>query len=1569
MLFYPVISTGGTRHTKQMNIAILHIFLLQYAASISGQATTKTFVRERIQVLQPPAQEFAQEEMRYRMRDSISKFLQPNVNQDQGATTYPVQVDAHGRFITNNVKFSYPKFKSRSRKKRSISEDDHIYFKMMIENKEMLLNLSRNHNLVHSNFIVERLRDDTSNAKMDSGMKNKFDSAPRRSSIKLGNGRQCYFRGHVTGHPNSQVAISTCNGLTGFVRLNNTAEYLIEPTAIHSLSKNSRMPHRLYKRGAERRPAADLLRARRTDEANVRSSYTRSGFPNNHQDFCGVADTKSQYKRDLRARQKWEDRRIKRNPFQRSRRSISLEHWIELMLVVDNKMVHYHGKNIESYVLTIVNMVSELFHDVSIGNSLHVTLIRLVLLEGDEKGLKITQHAERTLDSFCRWAKRMNPKSDNHANHHDVAVLLTRRNICSRSNKSCETLGLAHVAGMCQSHRSCNVNQDTGLSLAFTVAHELGHNFAMHHDGQLNHCTPDEANPRVMTPHLTSNNLPMRWSTCSRKYITRFLDRNWGFCLMDTPSSELTPFPYPSELPGVLYDADHQCRLMFGAKSRHCKGLDDMCNRLWCLYRGTCRSRLHSAVQGTKCGRGRWCYGGKCVRVGKRAAAFDGAWSAWTTWSRCSRSCGVGITFSERRCDQPEPRHGGRYCLGERKRYRTCNKWACEATNTTSTFREQQCADFNNVLYKNKTYTWLPVNSAVYPCELHCYTRAGKTPFADRLRDKVIDGTKCYNRGKDICVDGICKSLGCDLMIDSPAQEDRCGVCRGDGTSCEPVDNIFDVKRGEQYVQVGILPKGARNIEVSEVRPSRNFLALKGPGDSDKFYLNGGYMIQWNSNFELAGSTFSYERVNTTQDNITAQGPITHDIMIMILFVEENPGIRVSYMMPFNVTAVFEEERPKFEWMMQKWSSCSRTCGRGIQLSLAICVERKAGFVEEDFCDLNTRPDDNRRFCNTSACPPEWLTGPWQSCSVTCGGQRSGRQSRNVLCIQSISDDEQVVLDSSRCVESAKPISIRKCPPDAQQPCPVWRTGPWSNCTKPCNRGHRSRSVLCVTYIRNDVTSVPNDISSIEEDLIEVDELDGQHFDIALAMAARTAEVTVNKVKIRKRPKQKNFVENYDFDINDDDLCYHDDRPTSTQRCNLFPCPSLNSVFDLSPAGLLSSNNSAFDPLMLIRTNSHRQRTVDLDGNDFDVEVRPNQVQPPQTPIHPTNSTYDVLDQLSGSGETPTTELNNFTISMDTYSNTTFDISGSGSSDIEMSGTTYSTHTLEVTSVNTTNVYVSTLPEPTASTVQAKWLTGVWGQCSTSCGMGAQIRTVVCSSGGEDCNDLPMPAPAQRCNVRRCAMWVQGEWSKCSQSCGVGTKHRKPQCRDAQSSELLRPYHCNSVPRLPLVNKTCDMNRCLPWKTSRWTSCNVTCGPGYQRRRTACSRPGMCDPRQKPVQLKACMLKVCVEWRTLEWERCSVNCGNGLRHRRVVCVEKESSIPNDTCNVKLKPRTHKKCYKGPCRVTDFDFTSCLGDRLKTHFCAVLKQWGKCVQPSLAIQCCSTCHTFTSLRTKGRQSAQ
>lgn len=68
-----------------------------------------------------------------------------------------------------------------------------------------------------------------------------------------------------------------------------------------------------------------------------------------------------------------------------------------------------------------------------------------------------------------------------------------------------------------------------------------------------------------------------------------------------------------------------------------------------------------------------WCYKRVCVPFGSRPEGVDGAWGPWTPWGDCSRSCGGGVSSSSRHCDSPRPTIGGKYCLGERRRHRSCN--------------------------------------------------------------------------------------------------------------------------------------------------------------------------------------------------------------------------------------------------------------------------------------------------------------------------------------------------------------------------------------------------------------------------------------------------------------------------------------------------------------------------------------------------------------------------------------------------------------------------------------------------------------------------------------------------------------------------------------------------------------------------------------------------------------------------------------------------------------------------------------------------------------------------------
>jgi len=61
------------------------------------------------------------------------------------------------------------------------------------------------------------------------------------------------------------------------------------------------------------------------------------------------------------------------------------------------------------------------------------------------------------------------------------------------------------------------------------------------------------------------------------------------------------------------------------------------------------------------------------------------------------------------------PEFGGKYCTGERKRYRICNTKPCARKQPS--FREMQCSEFNTVPYHNELYEWIPV---AVTCKITC---------------------------------------------------------------------------------------------------------------------------------------------------------------------------------------------------------------------------------------------------------------------------------------------------------------------------------------------------------------------------------------------------------------------------------------------------------------------------------------------------------------------------------------------------------------------------------------------------------------------------------------------------------------------------------------------------------------------------------------------------------------------------------------------------------------------------------------------------------------------------------
>uniref|UniRef100_A0A8C3V4N3 ADAM metallopeptidase with thrombospondin type 1 motif 12 n=1 Tax=Catharus ustulatus TaxID=91951 RepID=A0A8C3V4N3_CATUS len=893
---------------------------------------------------------------------------------------HPARVDASGHFLSFNLHHHI----SSPRKKRDLEKSENVvYYKINHEEKDLFFNLTVHMGFLSHNYVVERRRGNHTRAK-----------------ISTHSGVPCHFLGTAwqPGSGSGTAAISTCSGLTGYFRLPH-GDYFIEPIKKHPQKEGTPHPHIVY--GANN--LQNALRRRRA-----------------------ILMEKEQHRRE-----RWEQnhaavRRV-------SRRSVSKERWVETLVVADSKMVEYHGSDhVESYILTIMNMVTGLFHDPSIGNAIHIVLVRLILFE--EQGLKIVHHADKTLASFCKWQKSVNPKSDVNPTHHDVAVLLTRKDICAGMNRPCETLGLSHLSGMCQPHRSCNINEDSGLPLAFTIAHELGHSFGIQHDGKENDCEPAGKHPYIMSRQLQYDPTPLTWSQCSKEYITRFLDRGWGFCLDDIPQKEVLKSPIIA--PGVIYDVHHQCQLQYGSNATFCEDVDNLCQTLWCSVKGSCRSKLDAAADGTRCGENKWCFSGECITVGKTPEAIHGEWGVWSSWSHCTRTCGAGVQSAERPCDNPEPQFGGDYCTGERKRYRMCNISPCH--KDLPTFRQMQCSEFDTVPYQNEFYHWVPVYNTANPCELHCRPVDGH--FSEKMLDAVTDGTPCFEgrHSRDVCINGMCKAVGCDYEINSNATEDQCGVCLGDGSACRTVKKVFNQSEGFGYVDIGLIPKGARGIKVMEVTESGNFLAVRSK-DPEKYYLNGGFIIQWNGEYKVAGTIFQYDRTGDLE-NLTAPGPTNESIWIQLLFQETNPGIKYEYTVRKEESNENEIGEPEFFWQYGEWTACSVTCGRGVRRQIAHCVWRGSGATRNSFCDPATQPHGRQKKCHERDCPPRWWAGEWQKCSTTCGP--TGQKKRTVLCIQTVGSDEQA-LDVTECQHLLKPKTHLSC--NREILCPSdWTVSNWT---------------------------------------------------------------------------------------------------------------------------------------------------------------------------------------------------------------------------------------------------------------------------------------------------------------------------------------------------------------------------------------------------------------------------------------------------------------------------------------------------------------------------------------------
>ncbi|XP_049817483.1 ADAMTS-like protein 1 isoform X3 [Aethina tumida] len=299
----------------------------------------------------------------------------------------------------------------------------------------------------------------------------------------------------------------------------------------------------------------------------------------------------------------------------------------------------------------------------------------------------------------------------------------------------------------------------------------------------------------------------------------------------------------------------------------------------------------------------------------------SGGWSKWSEWSPCSRSCDGGVSKQIRSCKTTS-------CRGEHVRYRICNMQACPDSRD---FRMDQCQAFNKSPYKGLFYEWTPHYEDEKPCTLTCVGSPvseneitqdhHQVVVITNLADKVHDGTRCRPGSLDMCIDGICQKVGCDLRIGSSKQIDECGVCGGDGSSCfKPI-------------------------------------------------------YHWTLTFtslcsKTCGGGFKMSRP-VCQNRVTGE-----EVESELCNDSQKPDATV-------VRCNIHSCPPK--WHVGEWGTCSSNCGGGTKLREVYCVEEVNNTkirVNNNKCSTPMPWEEEN--CSEIPCP-SWHTSSWSGCSVSCG--------------------------------------------------------------------------------------------------------------------------------------------------------------------------------------------------------------------------------------------------------------------------------------------------------------------------------------------------------------------------------------------------------------------------------------------------------------------------------------------------------------------------------------------------------------------------------------------------------
>uniref|UniRef100_A0A194ATH5 Metalloproteinase type III 4a n=1 Tax=Sistrurus tergeminus TaxID=8757 RepID=A0A194ATH5_SISTE len=315
----------------------------------------------------------------------------------------------------------------------------------------------------------------------------------------------CYYHGRIQNDADSTASISACNGLKGHFKLQGEM-YLIEPLKLPDSEA-----HAVFK----------YENVEKEDEAPK---------------MCGVTQNWESYEPIKKASQLVVTAEQQRH--------LNNFRYIELVIVADYRMFTKYNRKlteVKTWVYEIVNTLNEIYRYLYI----RVALVGLEIWSNGDLS-NVTLSADDTLDSFGEWRKRdlLRRKS------HDNAQLLTAIDFNGT------TIGLAHVASMCELKRSTGIVQDhspINLLVAVTMAHEMGHNLGIRHDKKYCTCGGYSCIMSAVLSHQASK----YFSNCSYNQYWNYINFYKPQCILNEPLR--TDIVSPPVCGNELLEAGEEC--------------------------------------------------------------------------------------------------------------------------------------------------------------------------------------------------------------------------------------------------------------------------------------------------------------------------------------------------------------------------------------------------------------------------------------------------------------------------------------------------------------------------------------------------------------------------------------------------------------------------------------------------------------------------------------------------------------------------------------------------------------------------------------------------------------------------------------------------------------------------------------------------------------------------------------------------------------------------------------------------------------------------------------------------